>query len=644
VRSKVISIDAPVEGWNAFDGLDNMPPAAAIILDNLIPGAGHVDTREGYLEYYDLQTGVPCHTVASFNSNDKSRLVAASGGGLWDITDTEVGFQANAVEELAPVGTFSNDKWQHRNFRKADEEGVLIMCNGVDSTQIISQVDAPPPDLETNDLIANDGTLPWTYQWTRIADDDVTLPSVGEWNMNVAQNLLRINLTDNGATDRYDDLIELKVDSEMTLVDALDPNQSMKIRITGEPQFETGTDFVAYPIFIMETGLGYPTQGLLQDITAFNGLVDTNFIGVEVFKGRCYYWYDNDDAFYYTNAGAYQGEMHRFPLGAFIQLGGKLLMVTTWTQQDSGDGKDDFIVFIFSTGEMLIYQGDDPGGIGFFEMVGRYNTAEPLSIRSKAKYGSDIIVGTKDGYIGLSSVIQQGRTSDVPQFSRLIHTAITDQVAQTANIYGWDQVLFPKKGLMVFNVPITPDTFNQYVLNTVTQRWCRFKGLNVNCLEVHEERLFGGTNDGKVYALLETTADNGAPIEFTCLYAFNYLGDPGVQKHVTAAQVMTTHSAPEYIQLTGYADYDVPVITPVFLPAEATLGTWSINPEVPPAALGSFWDADFWARSGTPFTYKGWQNLSAFGFSCSMLVRFAKLNEGVRWRSTNLRYYLAGSQ
>jgi hypothetical protein len=277
-------------------------------------------------------------------------------------------------------------------------------------------------------------------------------------------------------------------------------------------------------------------------------------------------------------------------------------------------------------------------------MVGRYNTAEPLGIRCAAKYGADIIISTKDGYVGLSSIIQQGRTSDVPQFSRMIHTAIVDQVAFTGNLFGWDTLLFPKKGLMIFNVPITPDTFNQFVLNTVTQRWCKFTGFNVNCIAVHNERLFGGTNDGKVLSLLETTADNGLPITFTCLYAFNYFGDAGLNKHLTAAQVITTHSAPEFIQLTGLADFQLPNIQPVQIPDVAKVGTWSLNPEIPPSPLGSFWDADFWAREGSQITYKGWQNVSAYGYACSLLVRFAKLNEGVRWRSTNIRFHPAGSQ
>ncbi|RKX23163.1 MAG: hypothetical protein DRP45_10810, partial [Candidatus Zixiibacteriota bacterium] len=113
-----------------------MPPTDAVILDNLIPGTGTVDTRQGYIEYYDLGTGVPCETVANFNSATDSKLVAASGGGMWDITDTAPEVSANAVVELAAVGTFTNDRWNTENFRKADESGVLIMCNGDDIPQV----------------------------------------------------------------------------------------------------------------------------------------------------------------------------------------------------------------------------------------------------------------------------------------------------------------------------------------------------------------------------------------------------------------------------------------------------------------------------------------------------------------------------
>ncbi len=76
--SQAVSIDAPIGGWNAFDSLDNMPANCAVILDNLIPRAGTVETRGGQVEYDDLGTGLPVETVASVDLDTLSFLLSAS--------------------------------------------------------------------------------------------------------------------------------------------------------------------------------------------------------------------------------------------------------------------------------------------------------------------------------------------------------------------------------------------------------------------------------------------------------------------------------------------------------------------------------------------------------------------------------------
>ena len=528
--SKAIAIDAPVEGWNAFDSLDNMPPNAAIILDNLIPSAGTVDTRKGTLTYGDTGTGLPVETIASLDTNVESRLVVASGGGMWDMTDSAELVKASSITEMHPEGTFLNNRWQTINFRALPEEGVLIMCNGEDGARKYVT-----PYITTTAMAFTDG------------------------------------------------------------------NNS-------------------------------------------NAPIASNFIGVENYKGRAYYWYDDDNSFWYAQAGGYQGEMREFSLGGVVQKGGKIVLMSTWTQQDSGDGKDDFLVIVMSTGEIIIYQGDDPETIGFWDMVGRYITAKPLSIRGLDKYGSDLILMTKDGYIALSTIVQQGRISDVPAFSRLITKAITKRTRNSDLDYGWDARLFAKEGLFIFNVPTSSTTFEQHVLNTVTQRWCRFENIHFNSFEVHNERLFGGMNDGTVLAMMEGTSDDGNPIYFTALPAFNYLGEAGHHKTITAAQVLSTHSNPELIDLRGYSDFNFPVLQQLQVPIVKSTGVWSVNPATPPAVLGSYWDEDYWSIEGQPFTTKGWQNVSAFGYAVSVLVRFVKVNESVSWRSTGIRFNMAGAQ
>jgi hypothetical protein len=45
-----------------------------------------------------------------------------------------------------------------------------------------------------------------TGSWTYIGADNATIPAIGEWNTNVAEDLLRIRVTDDAAADRTDDL------------------------------------------------------------------------------------------------------------------------------------------------------------------------------------------------------------------------------------------------------------------------------------------------------------------------------------------------------------------------------------------------------------------------------------------------------
>ena len=528
------SIDASVGGWNAFDSLDNMPPDCAIILDNLIPGAGTCEGRGGHTLYVDLLTGEPVETVYNFHTRlGDEIIVAASAGGVWEIADqtapsAQAYQQSGLATNIAAPGTFSNDRWQCSNFKPlGTEEGKLIMSNGEDITQI------------------------------------------------------------------------------------------------------------------------YDGAALTAIVTAGSApeLGNADFIGNLVFKGRVYYWKDKDNSFWYSQAGSYQGELKQFAMGHLVQKGGYLVQVVSWTQQDSGDGKDDFIVFVFDTGEILVYQGDDPESVGYWEQVGRYQTSEPMSVRGEAGYGADHIIMTKDGYISLATIIQQGRTSDVPAFSRLIHGAVTERTASRGHLYGWECILYPKQGLFIFNVPLSDDTFEQHVMNTITQRWCRFKALNFVTMTINNERLYGGARDGTVHTLLEVTSDNGQPIQYAAMPAFTYFGDQGNQKHLTAVNFFSTYQYPGRVNITGYADFDLPgTIGEVEIPAIYSPSSWAIDPPAPPSVIGSFWDEDYWSGDNTPYTTKGWQNVSAYGFAVTVLIRFAEGSDKPIWRSLAYRFHSTGAQ
>ena len=153
-----------------------------------------------------------------------------------------------------------------------------------------------------------------------------------------------------------------------------------------------------------------------------------------------------------------------------------------WTN-DGGDGVDDYAVFVFSTGEVLVYQGDDPGNAAAWSLIGRFQIGEPLGIRAHAKVGGPEIIGTTDGYVDLSIALRDGRYSEQSAYSSKIIRAAKDAARDYAMLWGWEMILYPAGQQFIVNVPIATDAAVQHVRETSSGGWC-------------ERRLFLRVGDG----------------------------------------------------------------------------------------------------------------------------------------------------
>jgi hypothetical protein len=359
------------------------------------------------------------------------------------------------------------------------------------------------------------------------------------------------------------------------------------------------------------------------------------FIGVVNFKGRAYYWQDNDLSFWYTQAQGYQGELEEFPLGFVLQQGGYIVSMFTWTV-DSGTGPDDMLVITFNTGEFILYQGDDPGNLGYFEQVGRFEMPDPLAIRGQMKFGSDVIVMTRDGYVNLSTVLKQDQVSDYPAFSRKIARTVADNGQQYSEFYGHECVL-TDNGFLLFNVPTGIASSYQIIRNASTGSWSTMSGLPIVTMEIFNDVLYMGCFDGLV-RVLGGTSDSGEPIALDALPAYQYLDNPGSQKQITAAQVLSTHPDPALIGVTGFSDFTVPILSNTTNPPGPAGGGTAWNTEL--------WNTVQWNRSGGPIadTTKGWQNVHAFGYAVTVAVQMKISSQNIIWRQTGWRYRSAGAQ
>jgi hypothetical protein len=361
------------------------------------------------------------------------------------------------------------------------------------------------------------------------------------------------------------------------------------------------------------------------------GLTATDLSGVTSYKGRAVYWSEGANSFWYGAAGAYAGAMTEFPIDFVTQRGGGIREIVTWTR-DSGDGMDDWFVILMDTGETLVYTGDDPSSN--FTLQGVFQLGEPLSIRGSCNLASDRIIVTRDGYINLSSALQQGRIAAIGNVGDKIVNAVKELTELYADNYGWEINFFPSKSLLIVNVPIdttTPSpTYKQHVMNTKTGSWCEFTGWNAATFEEFNNDVYYCTSEGSIYKAFDGTSDDGAFIDVECIPAFSNFGIATLKKQLTVCNVVSNFYIPQYLQVDALADFTISTKKPLNYPSESTGELWDV-PD---------WDDPDWddGESGTGLVQPYPIHVGNYGYSLTVRVRHATIKQVVKYYSFKLKF------
>lgn len=258
-----------------------------------------------------------------------------------------------------------------------------------------------------------------------------------------------------------------------------------------------------------------------------SGLTTSDLVGINVFKSRSYFWETGSPDFWYSSTNALGGALTKFALGEVARKGGYLVAMENWTR-DGGDGVDDFAVFIMSSGEVIVYQGSDPGSSSDWAKVGSYVIPTPLDIRGAARVGAEILLVTENDLITLPSAFR----TPSPPASKLSGAIGLSGPAYRANT-GWQTLFYGKRSMLIINVPVGAEQFEQYVVNLQTGAPARFTNQNARCWGVYDRDLYFGGTDGVVYLADTGTDDDDANIEADARQAWNDLGSPN-EKHVTS--------------------------------------------------------------------------------------------------------------
>jgi len=143
-------------------------------------------------------------------------------------------------------------------------------------------------------------------------------------------------------------------------------------------------------------------------VPAITGVTTTTLNNPCVFKNRLWFIQVNTLKAWYLPVQSVGGAAETLDMSAYCQLGGYLLAVATWTI-DSGTGVDDYLVFVTSKGEVLVWQGTDVSNPSTWSLKGVWRVGAPIGSRCLYKYQGDLLYICRDGVLPLSAALQSDR-------------------------------------------------------------------------------------------------------------------------------------------------------------------------------------------------------------------------------------------
>lgn len=359
---------------------------------------------------------------------------------------------------------------------------------------------------------------------------------------------------------------------------------------------------------------------------------------VFTFKARLYFGQRDKLGFYYLPVGAIQGALSYFDLAQVSAKGGYLVAIATYSQ-DNGNTPNDYIVFITSKGECIVYAGFDPSSANNWTLVGRYYTAQPIGARCTLNYAGELIILTLQGAIAFSkiratgSLIASGGTDDA-------YTAITSKLGSylsdytvNAGVPGWSGMQYEGRGggWLILNVPATggvSGAYYHYVMNTTTTAWCRFTNWNGLCFCVFNKQLYFGRYDGYVMQGDTGGQDDDQPILIQVKQAYNYFEDGSgigfLRKHFQWASMLVASNAAPTISVKYSVDFvDIPPeyvnsLTP------STGAEWDVDA----------WDVASWGSTDAGNTQRFIVTLNTEGVAGSMWMRASLDGVSFSWFAT----------
>lgn len=360
--------------------------------------------------------------------------------------------------------------------------------------------------------------------------------------------------------------------------------------------------------------------------TGFTGPTLTTLQTVTQVRNRLWFTRTSSADVSYGGIGAVTGALTTFQISQ-IASGGKVMDVGAWSR-DAGDGSDDFTVFIMSTGQVIVYQGDPATS---FALVGKYSAPAPVGPDCTIQIGGELVIMTQSGPVPISAIIAGNafRPEAIGYWGKIAPSWAADFKRFGTNA-GWNAYFYD--GLVYFVIPTGLSNSRIYVVNTRNSAWTTYTGMPVSMFaDLSGTLYFGGSTDGMVYRHA-TGLDNGMPIETIARQGWTYPTQGRRSMQYTMISPIITPSASCQAQFQVDVDFNSEAIT-------APVVDISID------AGGTAWDTALWdtfAWASDPVVNRLWYAIRGKGRSVAPVVKTFSIADTVEWSATYIMGKPAG--
>lgn len=319
---------------------------------------------------------------------------------------------------------------------------------------------------------------------------------------------------------------------------------------------------------------------------------------ITVFKQRLWFILRDDIKAYYSEPAAISGDFTGFTFGAKMPRGGDLRGLYDWSL-DGGDGIDDYMVAIGRGGDLLIYQGFNPGDATTWDLRGAWYIGEvPNTRKLTTEYGSEVYVLSVFGLTNLNDLLRGVAVNQLRESpSAKVNRYLRADVEQYKSNYGWAIENNPSDGfLQVVTPKPSSGEFLQYNQNLNTKAWGFWDNVPVVSASAWQGDYFIGGEDGTVwlydgeYDGRTIAGDPGEPIYFRTLSSFQALEAHSTNTLVGFLRAIGLTVGSVNINIQPIYDYavDAQIVSPG--PAtDSGVSLWDV----------AKWDQDVWVGGPT---------------------------------------------